>query len=181
MLTRILDLFRAPHVRPPVPDPAGSPPPTDLPPPELSAAEVPVSPAPPTMTHPRFGTMRWMSSGGLWIGETTGGQEFAVRGDFFDDDRLDAACEALALRVLDDLDGIQARIDEFLAASPIGRPAHLLGGRWDLEGLLFTNLDAQGIVHDVATCFLNYHLRGDDHNAWVVRVEDGIPVGLAGC
>ena len=134
--------------------------------------------APPTMVHP--GKMHFVPNEGLWVGETVGGHALSIRADFFDPDRLDAACEALALRELRRLEQLQVRVEEFLARSPISRPAHLLGGRWDLEHLHFTNLDHQGIVHDEASFSAEYRLRGDDHNVWVVRVEDGKPVKLSG-
>lgn len=124
--------------------------------------------------------MRFLSGELLWVGETAGGHELSIRGDFFDEDRLDAACEALALRELSDVEGLWRRIEAFLAASPRGRAAHLLGGRWDMERFCFTNIDDRSVVHDEATFFVDCHLRGDDHNVWVVRVVDGAPVSLHG-
>ena len=132
------------------------------------------------MNHPKFGPMRFMSSEGVWVGETPEGYEVSIRGDYFDDDRLDSACEALALRELSDIAGLWDRIQAFFAVSPRSRPAHLLGGQWDLERLCFTNLDEEGVVHEEATCFVDCHLRGDYHNVWVVRIEDGVPVSQHG-
>lgn len=113
------------------------------------------------------------------MGETAEGYEVSIRCDFFDEDRLDSACEALALKELSDVPGLWERIQGFFAVSPRSRPAHLLGGQWDLECIRFTNIDAEGVVHDEATCFVNCHLRGDYHSVWVVRVEDGVPVAHA--
>jgi hypothetical protein len=132
------------------------------------------------MNHPEFGPMRFFSSEGLWVGETADGYELSIRCDFFDPDRLDPACEALARRELSDLTGLWERIQAFFTQSPHSRPAHLLGGRWELERLCFTNIDDEGVVHDTATLFVGCHLRGDDHNVWVVRIEDGAPVSLRG-
>ena len=132
------------------------------------------------MNHPKFGPMRFYSGEGVWVGETADGHEVSIRSDFFDEDRLDPACEALALRELNDISGLWERIEAFFAVSPRSRPAHLLGGKWDLERLSFTNLDAEGVVHEEATCFVDCHLRGDDHSVWVVRIEEGVPVSLHG-
>lgn len=132
------------------------------------------------MNHPKFGLMRFWSGEGVWVGETPEGHEVSIRSDFFEDDRLDSACETLALRELGDVAGLWERIQAFLAASPRGRPAHLLGGRWDLARFRFTNIDDEGVVHEDATCFVDCHLRGDYHNVWVVRIEDAVPASLHG-
>jgi hypothetical protein len=96
----------------------------------------------------------------VWVGVTAEGYEVSIRSDFFDDDRLDSACETLALRELSDVAGLWERIQAFFAVSPLSRPAHLLGGQWDLARLRFTNIDDEGVVYDEATCFVDCHLRG---------------------
>jgi hypothetical protein len=124
------------------------------------------------MDHPELGPLHRLGAEVAWVGRTSRGDEIWILADFFDDERLDPDCEALAVRELSDLDGLLDRCAAFLADARGPYLDAWTERRWSVNSLVFSREDEQ------PTFVVQYLLERDDYNRWLVQVVEGIPTGL---
>jgi hypothetical protein len=124
--------------------------------------------------HPKLGELSIISGERIWEGKVLDEYDIYIDQEPWGDegfpDGLDPDCEALAIKELEDLDGIMVRVEEFLktASEP-----YLDGWgyrEWKLFYFLVTKRDGEAVF------IVNYWLLRDDYNVWEVHIKHGHPV-----
>lgn len=130
------------------------------------------------MEHPQLGKFNHILIEHCWEGMVLDQYEIYIDElSVWDEDgnckeALDPECEALAIKELEDLDGLLARIEVFLET--VSEPyLDTWGNReWKLSYFISTKIEGKAIF------IVNYYLIRDDYNMWQVRVEGGHPVSI---